>query len=125
MDTDTVTTAAARRNWVVLLYFYAAALVGLGFVVVGMTTALFGLKAAALPELGLPAHAYEGGLPRDEDGDVRASEAERAAARERAIDDRRSHGVDDVLSGAILVVVGAPTMVWHLRRGRRLTPVPA
>lgn len=104
------------------LYFYAAALVGLGFVVVGATTALFGLKAAALPELGLPSYAYEQYLSRDEDGVIEATDAELAQARGRAIDERRSLGADDMLSGAILVAVGTPTMVWHLRRGRRLTP---
>lgn len=122
MDT---TAAASRRNWVVLLYFYAAALVGLGFVIVGLTTGLFGLKALLLPEVGLPTYLYEGSLPRDENGNVEATPEQRAEARAQAVEERRSQGADDLLSGAILVVVGAPTMVWHLRRGRSLTPAPA
>jgi hypothetical protein len=115
MDT---TVSPSRRSWVVQLYFSVAALVGLGFAVAGVVTALFGVKQAALPELGLPVYTYEYLVPFDPDRGP-PTEAELAVARERAIEDRRTVGVGDVVDGAILAGVGVPVLVWHLRRGRR------
>lgn len=111
--------AHARRAWVVLLYFYLAALVGLGFVIAGVTNALFGIKDIAFPQLGVASYSYESSLHRDAQGNITATEAERAAARQRAIDDRRREGADNLVDGVILAAVGAPVLIWHLRRGRR------
>jgi hypothetical protein len=109
---------ATRRTWIVQLYFSLAALVGLGFLIAGVTTALFGAKDVAFPELGIQSYSYEGTLHRDAGGNVVATDEERAAARQRAIDDARRGGLDQLVDGAILVLVGTPTLVWHLRRGR-------
>lgn len=117
--------AQSRRAWVVLLYFYLAALVGLGFVITGVTNALFGIKDIAFPQLGVASYSYESSLHRDDHGNITASDAERAAAKQRAIDDRRREGADDLVDGVILIAVGAPVLVWHLRRGRRLGEPPA
>lgn len=119
-------TGSERRNSVAQLYCYLAALVGLVLVVIGTTMGLFGAKDALLPELGLPAYAAESYLPRDAHGaPTAATEDERRAARDAAIADRRSAGINDLVNGAILAAVGLPTMVWHLRRGRRLAaPAP-
>lgn len=124
-STPTKQSAAARRPWVILLYFYIAALVGLGFLITGTTTALFGAKSLALPELTIRSYEYESTLRRDpQQGTVIATDAEREAARQRAIDDKRREGLDDVTDGAILIVVGAPTLFWHLRRARRIGAWP-
>ena len=90
-----------RRHWIVLLYFYLSALVGLSFVITGTTMALFGVKDAALPELGLQRYEYESRPKQD------------------AMDERRRAGVDRLLSGVIVAAVGGPVLVWHLKRGRR------
>ena len=135
--TSTPEPQAARRNWVALLYFFVAALVGLGFVVTGITMALFGLKDAVFPGLGLPRYAYEvypfeaypvpvgPSATSDVTEPARRSEAEIAVeerkAKARAIDERRGNGVDRMLSGIILALVGYPVLVWHLRRGRALS----
>jgi hypothetical protein len=111
---------AARRPWVVLLYFYLAALIGFGFFITGVTTGLFGAKELAFPQLGLNSYSYDSSLRRDSTGTVIASPGERDTARERAIDDRRREGGDSLVNGVILAVVGLPTMVWHLRRGRKV-----
>ncbi|MGH4009637.1 MAG: hypothetical protein ACRDTH_16060 [Pseudonocardiaceae bacterium] len=111
---------ASRRSWVVLLYFYAAALVGLGFVVVGITTGLFGVKNALFPSLGLPSYSYEYRFPPDSPRPTEPTEQQLQAAKDRAIDERRSRGLDDMLSGLIIAGVGAPVLVWHLKRGRAL-----
>ncbi len=112
---------AARRSWVVLLYFYAAALVGLGFVVVGTTIALFGAKNALFPSLGVSSYSYEYPFPPDPLRLTEPTEQQRQAARDRAIDERRSRGLDDMLSGFIIAGVGTPVLVWHLKRGRALS----
>ena len=129
---------APRRSWVVLLYFYLAALVGLGFVVGGVTTALFGVKDALLPGLGVSRYAYQGPEPyydtypgpavrvapprTDDRGEVLSELRQRRQreARERAVDERRRSGIDGLLSGLILTAVGLPVLVWHLRRGRAI-----
>ncbi|HEY4005653.1 MAG TPA: hypothetical protein VGM60_10785 [Pseudonocardia sp.] len=123
MDASTK-TAAGRRPWVVLLYFYLAALVGFGFVITGVTTGLFGAKELAFPELGISSYTYDSALRRDKDGTIIATDAERSAARARAVEDRRREGADDLVDGAILAAVGLPTMIWHLRRGRRVGAAP-
>jgi hypothetical protein len=115
--------AAARRTWVVLMYFYVAALVGLGFVIVGTTSALFGAKSALFPELGLSTYSYSCPGP-EQRGTTVASETERQAARETAIQDRRGNGVDGLANGAIQAGVGLPILIWHLRRARRLGAAP-
>jgi hypothetical protein len=118
-------SAASRRPWIVLLYFYLAAIIGLGFVIAGTTTALFGAKEAVVPELGISSpSSYDSSLRRDAQGNVVATDAERAAARRQAVDDRRREGLDGMVNGLILLVVGLPTLVWHLRRARRVGPVP-
>jgi hypothetical protein len=117
-------TRAARRPWVVLLYFYLAALVGLGFLIGGTTIGLFGVKDLAFPRLSLSSSSYESNLRRDAQGNIVASEQERQAARQRAIDDRRREGGDNVVDGVILAAVGLPTLVWHLGRARRSGPIP-
>ncbi len=133
---STAEPPAARRSWVVLLYFFAAALIGLGFVVTGVTMALFGVKDALFPALGLPRYAYEvyeyeaypvpvSPSRTDATEPVRKTDAEiekqEREARARAIDERRGNGVDRMLSGLIIAGVGAPVLVWHLRRGRALS----
>lgn len=112
--------AGARRNWIALLYFYVAALVGLGFFITGITTGLFAAKELAFPELGLSTSTYEGTLRRDPQGVVIATDAEREQARQRELADRRREGGSDLVDGVILIAVGLPTLVWHLRRARRL-----
>jgi len=113
-------SAAARRPWVVLFYFYIAALIGLAFLIAGTTTALFGAKDLAFPELGIQSYSYDSGLHRDAQGNITATDADRAAARRTAIEDRRRDGADSVVNGVILMIVGLPTLVWHLRRARRV-----
>ncbi|MGH9190057.1 MAG: hypothetical protein ACRD0Q_08510 [Acidimicrobiales bacterium] len=121
------------------LYFYLAALVGLGFVVTGAAMALFGAKSALFPSLGLSRYAYEVPAPyetypgrerigpskTDDRNAERESEAERERqareARSRAIDERRSRGVDGMLSGLIVAGVGTPVLLWHLKRARALS----
>jgi hypothetical protein len=127
MTTATTQTAAGRRPWIVLLYFYVAALVGLGFVIAGTTTALFGAKDLAFPQLGVRSYSYESGLHRDDKGTIVATDAERNAARQQAIDDNRQQGLDGLVNGIILLAVGTPTLVWHLRGARRVgaRPEPA
>lgn len=130
MESRSVTEPAqTRRAWVVLLYFYLAALVGLGFVIAGVTTVLFGIKDIAFPRLGVNTYSYESSLHHDAQGNITSSDAERAAAEQRVIDDRRREGADNLLDGVILAAVGAPVLVWHLRRGRRAgepsTPPPS
>ena len=113
---------ATRRSWVVLLYFFAAALIGLGFVVTGASMALFGVKDALFPGLGLPRYSYEvypydsypvpvGPSWTDVAEPERKTEAEIAEqereAKARAIDERRGNGVDRMLSGLIIAGVGA------------------
>lgn len=121
---------AAKRAWVVLLYFYLAALVGLGFVIVGITMALFGAKIALFPGLGLPAYTYDYQFHDEAGRFTEPSEEELQAARGRAIDERRSSGLDDMISGLIVAGVGTPVLIWHYRRGRALgtekpgTPAP-
>ena len=110
----------AKRNWVVLLYFYLAALVGLGFVIVGITMALFGAKNALFPELGLPTYAYDYEFPQDSGELSEPTEEERQAAKDRAIEERRSSGLDGMLSGLIVAGVGTPVLIWHYKRGRAL-----
>lgn len=116
----TLESPAAKRSWVVLLYFYAAALVGLGFVVTGITMGLFGAKNALFPSLSVSSYSYEYPFPPDSFGPREPTEQQRQAARDRAIDERRSRGLDDMLSGLIITGVGAPVLVWHLKRGRAL-----
>ena len=108
-----------RKHWIVLLYFYLVALIGLGFVIAGTTMTLFGAKEAMFPGLGLSRYDYEFELLEDEDGRPRASEAEIEKAKTEAKEERRSGGVDGVVSGVILAGIGAPVMIWHLRQGRR------
>lgn len=112
--------AAARRNWIALLYFYVAALVGLGFLITGVTTGLFAAKQVIFPELGMSTSTYEGTLRRDPQGVIIATDAEREQARQRELSDRRQEGASDLVDGVILIAVGLPTLVWHLRRARRL-----
>jgi hypothetical protein len=110
-----------RRPWIILLYFYIAALVGLGFLITGTTQALYGGKDLAFPELTIRSYEYESSLRRDpQSSQIVATDAERAEARQRAIDDKRREGLDGVIDGAILIIVGAPTLLWHLRRARRI-----
>ncbi|MGH3873836.1 MAG: hypothetical protein ACRDSR_20425 [Pseudonocardiaceae bacterium] len=116
-------TQAAKRSWIVLLYFYVAALVGLGFVITGITMTLFGAKSALFPTLGLSS-SYYGYEFRYEPGTGRAAEPteqERQASRDRAIDDRRSSGLDQLISGLIITGVGTPVLIWHFTRGRALS----
>jgi hypothetical protein len=113
---------AGKRSWVVLLYFYAAALVGLGFVVAGVTVALFGAKDALFPGLGLPRYAYEYNLPPDGHMPMEPTEEQLRVAKDRAIDERRGGGLDGMLNGLIIAGVGTPVLVWHLKRGRALSP---
>jgi hypothetical protein len=109
------------------LYFYLAAFVGFGFLIAGTTTALFGAKDLAFPELGVQSYSYESSLHHDAQGTVVATDGERAQARQRALEDRRRDGADSLVDGIILVAVGLPTLLWHLRRARRIgatTPGP-
>ncbi|HZZ46176.1 MAG TPA: hypothetical protein VFE65_04775 [Pseudonocardia sp.] len=118
--TPAKTSAAARRPWIVLLYFYLAALVGFGFFITGVTTGLFGAKDLTFPQLGLSSYSYDSMLHRDSAGNVTATPQERQEAKDRALDDRRHQGADSLIDGVILAAVGLPTMVWHLRKGRRV-----
>jgi hypothetical protein len=118
-------SAGARRPWVVLLYFYLAALIGLGFLIAGTTTALFGVKDLAFPQLSIQSYSYDSSLRRDAQGNIISTESERAAARQAAIDDRSRDGLDSLVNGVILAAVGTPTLVWHLRRARRISVGPA
>lgn len=118
--TPAKSAAAARKPWIVLLYFYLAALVGFGFFITGVTTGLFGAKDLAFPQLGLSSYSYDSMLHRDSAGNVTATAQEREDARQRALDDRRHQGADSLIDGVILAAVGLPTMVWHLRKGRKV-----
>lgn len=117
----TLESQAGKRSWVVLLYFYAAALVGLGLVVAGVVTALFGAKDALFPGLGLSRYSYEYNVPPEFGAPTEQTEEQRRAAKDRAVDERRGGGLDGMLSGLIIAGVGAPVLVWHLKRGRALS----
>lgn len=108
---------SAKRTWVVVLYFYLAALVGLGFVVTGTTMALFGAKNALFPGLGLSRYSYEYDVSQ---GSRELTEEQLRTAKNRAIEDRRGSGLDGMINGLIIAGVGAPVLVWHLKRGRAL-----
>lgn len=127
MAGDASSQPAARRVWVVLLYFYLAALIGLGFVITGTTTALFGVKDALLPGLALAESQYDYDLRYDPfTGEPREpTDAELAAARQRAIDSTRASGVDSLVNGLIITGVGVPVLIWHYRRARKLNAAPA
>lgn len=118
---STPDSQAAKRSWVVLLYFYVAALVGLAFVVTGITMALFGAKDALFPGLGLSRYSYEYQFPHDPGGPVEPTEEQLQTAKERAIDERRGNGLDGMLSGLIIAGVGTPVLIWHYKRGRALS----
>jgi hypothetical protein len=118
---STLESQAAKRSWIVLLYFYLAALVGLGFVVTGLTLALFGAKNALFPSLGLPRYSYENDFSRDSSKPEERTEEQLRASKDRAIDERRGGGLDSMLSGLIIAGVGTPVLVWHLKRGRALS----
>jgi hypothetical protein len=49
---------------------------------------------------------------------------ERAAARQRAVDDRRRNGASVLVDEVIVTAVGLPTLLWHLCRARRISSVP-
>lgn len=108
-----------RKHWIVLLYFYLVALIGLGLVIAGATMTLFGTKEAIFPGLGLSRYDYEFELPEDEDERPYGSDEEIEEAKREAKEERRSGGVDGIVSGVILAGIGAPIMIWHLRQGRR------
>jgi len=118
---STLESQAAKRSWVVLLYFYMAALVGLGFVITGLTLALFGAKNALFPGLGLPRYSYQYDFPQDPNKPEERTEEQLRASKDRAIDERRDSGLDSMLSGLIIAGVGTPVLVWHLKRGRALS----
>lgn len=121
----TLEPQGTKRSWVVLLYFYVVALVGLVLVVTGVTMALFGAKSALFPELGLSRYSYEYDVvPQDPSRPTEPTEEQLQTARDRAIDERRSSGLDGMLSGVILAGVGAPVLIWHLKRGRALSAWP-
>lgn len=104
-----------------LLYFYAAALIGLGFVVTGVTMGLFGAKNALLPTVGLSSYSYDYRFgPQGTGGFSEPTEQQRQDARNRAIDDRRSSGLNGLLDGLIITGVGAPVLIWHFKRARAL-----
>jgi hypothetical protein len=115
-DADTSPAPPAARRWVTL-YCYVAALIGLGLAVIGIVTLLFGVRYAVLPEVGLAttdysylSHVEPTAMPTD---------AQLAEAREQAVGDRRERGISGMIDGAIMAGVGAPLLVWHLRRARR------
>jgi hypothetical protein len=132
---STTEPPAGRRNWVPLLYFFLAALIGLGFVVVGTSMALLGAKDALFPSLGLPRYsygvsefeAYPAPAPVGADSAPPVKKSAEEVAREQriakaqAVDERRAMGLDQMLSGLVIAAVGAPVLVWHLRRGRALS----
>lgn len=128
MSADSSSEApASKRAWVVLLYFYLAALVGLGFVISGTTVALFGAKDAAFPGLNVPRYSYEYDRPyyQEESGEAREpTEQELAEAKQRAIEDRRTSGLDSMINGLIITGVGTPVLIWHYRRARALSTAP-
>ncbi|MBA2323860.1 MAG: hypothetical protein H0V92_07580 [Pseudonocardiales bacterium] len=84
MISQTSESTTARRPWIVLVYFYIAALAGLGFLIVGTTTALFGAKDLAFPGLGLKSYSYESSLRRDEHGTWPRTPSGRPHASERS-----------------------------------------
>ncbi|MGH3693956.1 MAG: hypothetical protein ACRDRX_08220 [Pseudonocardiaceae bacterium] len=114
---------AAKRNWVVLFYFYLAALVGLGFVITGLTMGLLGAKNALFPGLGLPRYTYEQPFyPGDlANKPTPPTDQQLQEAKARAIGERRSGGLDGMLDGLIFAGVGTPVLIWHLKRARKLT----
>jgi hypothetical protein len=114
-DADTSSAPPAARRWVTL-YYYVAALIGLGLAVIGLVTLLFGLRYAALPEVGLATTDY---AYLHMDPTVIATDAELARARVQAVEDRRERGVSSMIDGVIMAGVGAPLLFWHLRRARR------
>lgn len=113
---------AAKRSWVVLLYFYLAALVGLGFVITGLTMGLLGAKNAVFPGLDLPRYTYEQGVfTGGGDRPTPPTDKQLQEAKARATDDRRNSGLDGMLNGLIIAGVGAPVLLWHLKHGRALS----
>jgi hypothetical protein len=94
---DSVMASTHRGSWIGSLYFYAAALIGLVFVLVGLTSGLQGAARASLPGV-----YYDG---KCDYCDTKAQV--------------RDHGIADVVSGFVFTGIGAPVLLWHLRQARR------
>lgn len=110
----------AKGGWLPLFYYYLATIVGLGFLLGGLTATLIGLRRAALPELG-DQYSYEYYAPAEPDG-KELSKAEKKQQRDDAIEAERRRGWSKAIDGGIFSLVGAPVFFWHLRQARRREP---
>lgn len=107
-----------KGKWVPSLYYYLATIVGLGFLLGGVTATLIGLRRAVIPELTENYSYYEG--PYEEG--KQPGKAEQQRQREQNIDNERRRGWSKAIDGAIFSLVGAPVFFWHLRQARRREP---
>lgn len=108
-----------RLHWSGYVYYYLAALIGLGFVLGGAVAATSGLLEAAIPR-SAPEFRYQVEPIRPFDGTADTPDPQEIeAAEQRALENVRAEGFFDAVQGAVFVAVGVPTFLWHIRRARQ------
>lgn len=107
-----------RLHWSGYVYYYLAALIGLGFVLGGAVGSTTGLLEAAFPRSSPDFRFQAQPFPYEGPGETPDPE-ELEAAEERATEDVRAQGLFDAVQGVALIAVGLPTFLWHIRRARR------
>lgn len=110
-----------RLHWSGYVYYYVAALIGLGFVLGGAVAGATGLLEAAAPR-SAPDFRWqaEPALPFEEVEARRTPTPEEVeVAEERAAENVRAQGLYNAVQGGVFIAVGLPTFVWHIRRARR------
>lgn len=112
----------ANRHWAGHVYYYLAALVGLGFVIAGLVMTTHGLLQAALPT-ATPEYQYRSdprSLPRYEEEKTPSSPtpAQIREAKREARSALRTEGFYRALNGLAFAGVGFPVFWWHIRRAR-------
>ena len=112
-----------RGRWVLFVYYYVAALIGLVMLLFGVVGGLRAAVQVALPQTAdeVRYSYYEPPLEDGGKGELTPAQEERRReeARQRAIENARTSGLADLLNGVILAGVGAPVLLWHLRHARR------
>jgi len=120
-------TDMRRGRWVLFVYYYAAALIGLVMLLFGVVGGLRALVVVALPETSDEVrYSQFERVPLEEERKSTAAEEERRReeARQQAIENSRTGALAGLLNGVILAGVGAPVLLWHLRHARREEPTP-
>ncbi|MEO7803742.1 MAG: hypothetical protein ABIS18_04735 [Actinomycetota bacterium] len=107
-----------KGRWLPSVYYYLATIIGLGFMLGGVTSTLIGLRHAVLPELGDQYYS----TPYIEGEQKKPSVADEKRIRAENIENERRRGWSKAIDGAIFSLVGAPVFFWHLRQARRREP---